>query len=117
METDITELISSVISDVSDGYISKCMSLRIAVSSSYDSSFNPLADLFNQTPSRLIPEAFTHAAITERERRLFLKKYPPLSIARRSYKQLDELKQSGLSELARDSNRKLGDLSIDSPML
>ena len=50
-----------------------------------------LADLFNQTRSRLLWEAFSHAAINSQW--LFVNKYSPLSIARYSIILLSELEQ------------------------
>ena len=60
-------------------YVAQYPILRTAQSTLH---FTSLADLFNQTPSQLLCEASSHAA--NNAQRLFVQKYPPLSIARYS---------------------------------
>ena len=50
--------------------------------------YNVYADLFTRTPSRLLWEAFSYAAIA---RRLFVYKYTPLFVFKYSFIQLGEL--------------------------
>ena len=50
-----------------------------------------LADLFNRIPSRFLWEAFSHTAINAHG--LFVHTYPPLSTAKYSLIQLNELDQ------------------------
>ena len=54
-------------------------------------TFYSLADLFNRTPSRLLWESSSHAAVNAP--RLFVHKHPPLSRAMYSIIQLSELEQ------------------------
>ena len=56
-----------------------------------------LADLFNQTPSQLLWEASSHAAINAQT--LFIHKYPPMSITRYSFTQLSELEHRRVKNL------------------
>ena len=80
--------------------ISKCKLLQSAVSSPQACSkrftLYSLADLFTQTPSRVLHETFSHAA--PNSRRLPVHTYSPLSIARYSFIQLSELEQLILVE-------------------
>ena len=68
-------------------------------------TFHIIADLLIPTPSQLLCEAFSHAAITVR--RLF--RYPPLSVARYSFIQLSELEQRRMNEIAKASKRQQED--------
>ena len=63
-----------------------------------------LADVFNLTPSRLLWETSSHAAVNAQ--RLFIYKYPPMSIARYSFIQLSELEQCRVKELAQGFTRQ-----------
>ena len=60
--------------------------------------FTSLTDLFSQTPSRLLWEAFSHVQQLMREGRSHT--YPSLSIARYSFIQLSELEQCRVKKLA-----------------
>ena len=71
--------------------------------------FTSLTDLFTQTPSQLLWEASSHMLQLMREGCSYT--YPPLSIARYSVIQLNELEQcrvnkiaQGLNTVAQDSN-------------
>ena len=76
--------------------------LPIVVSDSEDCpkrfTLYSLADLFNHTPSRLLWEAFSHAAISSRI--IFVHIYSSLSRARYSFVQLSELEQCRMKTLA-----------------
>ena len=54
-------------------------------------SLYSLADIFNRIPSRLFWETYSHAAINVL--RIFVHKYPPVSIARCSFILLGKLEQ------------------------
>ena len=55
-----------------------------------------LADLFNQTTSHFLWEASSHTAINAR--RIFVHKYPPMSIARHSFIRMSKLEQSRVKQ-------------------
>ena len=78
-----------------------------------------LADLFYQKPSRLLWEAFSHAAINSQ--RLLVHIYSPLSIARYSFMQLSKLEQCWLKKFAQGFTRqhriRIWVLVVESPML
>ena len=79
-----------------------------AVSNPQDCSkhftFHSLADLFNWTPSQVLWEAFSHAAINLQ--RLLMYIYPPLSIAKYSFIQLSGLEQCRVKKLAQGFTRQ-----------
>ena len=64
--------------------------------------FTSLADLFTQTPSRLLWEASSHMLQLMREGCSYT--YPPLSIARYSFIQLSELEQCRVKKSAQGFN-------------
>ena len=87
-------------------YIEQYPILRIAQSALH---FTSLRDLFNQTPSQFLWEASSHILQLMREGCSYT--YPPLSIARYSFIQLNELEQcrvtkivQGFNTAAQDSN-------------
>ena len=63
-----------------------------------------MADVVNQTPSRLLWEASSHAAINMQ--RIFVYKYPLLSIAMYSFIQLSELVQCRVNEYSQGSTQQ-----------
>ena len=64
--------------------------------------FTSLTDLFTQTPSRLLWEASSHMLQLMRKGCSYT--YPPLSVARYSFKQLSELEQCRVKKLAQGFN-------------
>ena len=80
-------------------YIAQYPVLRTAQSVLH---FTYLADLFTQTPSRLLWEASSHMLQLMREGCSYT--YPPLSIVRYSFKQLSELEQCRVKKLAQGFN-------------
>ena len=67
-----------------------------------DFTLHPLADLFIPTPTRLLREEFSHAAITHEDDSLT---FPPLSIAMYSFIQLSELGHCGENENAHETSK------------
>ena len=63
-----------------------------------------LADLLNRTPSRLLREAFSNAAINSQ--RLLVHMYSPLSVSRSSFIQLSELDQCKVKKFVQGFTRK-----------
>ena len=80
-------------------YIAQYPILRIAQSALHIIS---LADLFNQTPSQLLWEASSHTLQLMRKGCSYT--YPPLSIARYSFIQLNGLEQCRVKKLAQGFN-------------
>ena len=64
--------------------------------------FTSLTDLFTQTPSRLLWEAYSHMLQLMREGCSYTN--PPLSIVRYSFTQLSELEQCRVKKLAQGFN-------------
>ena len=71
--------------------------------------FTSLADLFTETPSRLLWEASSHTIRLMREGCSYT--YPPLSIVRYSFIQLNELEQCRVKKLAQGFNTTAQDLN------
>ena len=69
--------------------------------------FSSLADLFTQTPSRLLWEASSHMLQLMREGCSYT--YPSLSIARYSFIQLSKLEQCGVKNRAQGFNTAVQD--------
>ena len=67
-------------------------------------TLDSLTDLFHQTPSRFLWESFSLVAINSR--RLLVRVYSPLSIARYSFKQLSELERCRMKTLAQGFTRQ-----------
>ena len=80
-------------------YIAQYPVLGIAQSALH---FTSMADLFTQTPSRLLWEASSHKLQLMREGGSYT--YPPLSIARYSFIQLSEKEQCRVKKLAQCFN-------------
>ena len=80
-------------------YIAQYPVLRTAQSALH---FTSLTELFTQTPSRLLWEAFSHMLQLMREGSSYT--YPPLSIARYSFIQLSELEQCRVKKIAQGFN-------------
>ena len=101
--------------------IYKCKFLYNAVSSPQDCSKHftlySLADLYNQTPYRLLWEAFSHVEINARRHS---HKYSPLSIARYSFVQ-QQLEQCRVKKLAQGFTQqhriRTRVLLVENPML
>ena len=74
--------------------------------------FTSLTDLFTQTPSWLLWEAFSHMLQLMHEGGSYT--YPPLSIARYSFIQLSEWEQCRMKKLAKGFNTAAQDSNLGS---
>ena len=88
-------------------YIAQYLILRIAQSALH---FTSLTDLFTQTPSQLLWEASSHMLQLMHEDCSYT--YPPLSIARYSFTQMNELEQRRVKKLAQGSNTAAQDSNL-----
>ena len=98
-------------------YVPQYPVLRTAQSTLH---FTSMPDLFNQTPSQLLWQAFSHLLQLIHKGCSYT--YPPLSIARYSFIQLSELEECRVKKLAQGFNTiaqdsKPGPLSRESEVL